>query len=266
MVAPFLARAQHSKPASEPPPAHGAYEAAERDSEATGADDDDQPDDEGPSKVYEMRTYSVHPQHYPTFVALSNKFMHLRTAHSKLVFYGATELGGVNEVVHIWEYDSLEHRASVRAKLAVDADWMQQYISQARPCWASQTNVLLEPCYWAPVILPETRDKAPVYELVQRHMFASASRTWSDAWSDALQDAMSADPAVDCLVGAWVSTLGERDVVVELYKYASYAERDALVREQRTSEALAEALEELAVHVRKESARLLTPLPFSPCH
>lgn len=28
----------------------------------------------------------------------------LRTAHSKLIGYWNTDLGGVNEVVHIWEY------------------------------------------------------------------------------------------------------------------------------------------------------------------
>ncbi len=28
----------------------------------------------------------------------------LRTAHSKLIGYWSTDLGGVNEVVHIWEY------------------------------------------------------------------------------------------------------------------------------------------------------------------
>ncbi len=31
----------------------------------------------------------------------------LRTAHSKLIGYWNTDLGGVNEVVHIWEYGVL---------------------------------------------------------------------------------------------------------------------------------------------------------------
>jgi hypothetical protein len=38
------------------------------------------------------------------FLALSNEKMHLRTNYSSLIGYWTTELGGINQVVHLWEY------------------------------------------------------------------------------------------------------------------------------------------------------------------
>ena len=58
----------------------------------------------GGKKLYELRTYSILPSRYAEFLKLTNEHLHLRTAYSKLVGYWTSELGGLNEVVHIWEY------------------------------------------------------------------------------------------------------------------------------------------------------------------
>jgi hypothetical protein len=55
-------------------------------------------------KVYELRTYSIHPKDMKQFMELSNQFMDIRMKHSKLIGYWLSEIGGINDVVHIWEY------------------------------------------------------------------------------------------------------------------------------------------------------------------
>lgn len=55
-------------------------------------------------KIYELRTYALQPARYGEFLKLSNEQLHMRTAKSKLIGYWTTELGGLNEVVHLWEY------------------------------------------------------------------------------------------------------------------------------------------------------------------
>lgn len=55
-------------------------------------------------KVYELRTYSIKPKNFKEFYDLSVEFMHLRTNHSKLVGYWTSEIGGIFDMVHIWEY------------------------------------------------------------------------------------------------------------------------------------------------------------------
>ena len=58
----------------------------------------------GGRKLYELRTYSIKPARTAEFLKMSNEHMNLRMAHSKLIGYWTCELGGLNEVVHIWEY------------------------------------------------------------------------------------------------------------------------------------------------------------------
>ena len=55
-------------------------------------------------KLYELRTYAIKPDTFGEFNKVMQECYALRTAHSKLIGYWSTELGGVNEVVHIWEY------------------------------------------------------------------------------------------------------------------------------------------------------------------
>jgi hypothetical protein len=57
-----------------------------------------------PTKIYELRTYAIWPQNVKDFLNLTSEEFHLRTSQSKLIGYWTSELGGLNEVVHIWEY------------------------------------------------------------------------------------------------------------------------------------------------------------------
>lgn len=61
-------------------------------------------DGAGDSKLYELRTYAIKPDRMAEFMKIMQEGFSYRTAHSKLNGYWTTDLGGVNEVVHIWEY------------------------------------------------------------------------------------------------------------------------------------------------------------------
>ncbi len=43
--------------------------------------------------------YNVKPEFYGAFIGLTNEKLHLRMAHSQLIGYWTTELGGLNQVV-----------------------------------------------------------------------------------------------------------------------------------------------------------------------
>uniref|UniRef100_A0A665U0S4 Nipsnap homolog 3A (C. elegans) n=1 Tax=Echeneis naucrates TaxID=173247 RepID=A0A665U0S4_ECHNA len=89
---------------------------------------------------YEFRTYNIRPDQTAAFLKLTNEKIHLRTAHSQLIGYWNVEFGGLNQVFHIWKYDSYSQRAAVRAALAQDPCWISEYISKAIPMLNSQDN------------------------------------------------------------------------------------------------------------------------------
>ncbi len=70
--------------------------------------------------IFEMRSYFVKPgTGLPGTLERWEKQLPKRTALSPLAFVGHTELGPLNKYIHVWPYDSLEHRAQIR-KQAVD--------------------------------------------------------------------------------------------------------------------------------------------------
>ena len=58
----------------------------------------------GKKKIYEFRTYAIRPDKFGEFTKIMDEYIGLRTAHSKMLGYWVTDLGGINEVNHLWEY------------------------------------------------------------------------------------------------------------------------------------------------------------------
>ena len=95
--------------------------------------------------IYEMRTYTIAPEFYPAFLKLTNEKIHMRTSHSTLLGYWTCELGGLNEVVHIWAYESLVQRQKVRNALGADNQWNDEYMAPMRPMLQAQENIVMVP-------------------------------------------------------------------------------------------------------------------------
>ena len=93
--------------------------------------------------LYELRTYQLKPEHFMDYIALtSSDAFKARTEASKLNFFAMVEMGDVvNSVVHLWEYDDLDHRTAVRASLAGDVGF-GEYITTIRPWLVSQESFL----------------------------------------------------------------------------------------------------------------------------
>src|SRR4029079_2575863 len=69
--------------------------------------------------IYEMRTYNLNPGAVGKWEELfAEAYTSGRDKYSKLGGLWHTELGPLNQVIHIWPYESLQHRADVRAKAA----------------------------------------------------------------------------------------------------------------------------------------------------
>ena len=61
----------------------------------------------------------------------------------------ASRIGGLNTMVHMWAYDSLEERTKRRAQLMQDQRWLA-FIAKLRPLILSQENKLLIPMSFSP--------------------------------------------------------------------------------------------------------------------
>lgn len=74
---------------------------------------------------YEMRTYRLRPGAIQTYLRLiGDEGITIQKSHlGVLVGYFHTEIGPLNEIIHIWRYHSLEDRQQRRNALAGDPAW-----------------------------------------------------------------------------------------------------------------------------------------------
>ncbi|HEY8368110.1 MAG TPA: NIPSNAP family protein [Thermodesulfobacteriota bacterium] len=75
--------------------------------------------------ILEERTYTLHPGKVGEYFSLYEKEgMAIQVPIlGRLVGYFSTEIGELNQVVHMWAYDSLEERTRRRAELMADPRW-----------------------------------------------------------------------------------------------------------------------------------------------
>lgn len=201
--------------------------------------------------LYEFRVYDVQPHLYTAFLQLTNQKIHLRTAHSQLIGYWSVEYGALNQVFHIWKYDSYSARAAVRSSLAQDPDWLQQYISKAIPMLSKQTNEVTRLLPWQLLQAPPI--DGGVVELQRFHMRPGGQ----DLWGRCLQDYIQLQQAPGQVLGAFTNDIGENNTVQVLWWFQSadhWAEtKDKLNTARKTLE-----------HLDLFTNKLLFPLPFSP--
>ena len=70
--------------------------------------------------LYELRTYRLKPGTVPEYEKRFGEAIEVRQKYSRLVGFWHTEIGPVNQVLHLWAYETLQERADARAAAAKD--------------------------------------------------------------------------------------------------------------------------------------------------
>jgi len=209
--------------------------------------------------IYEMRTYTVKPGSLGEMVKAASTVAHeiRKNDYGKLEGYWTTEIGPLNQVMHLWSYDNFETRARLRGELGKIPRWTDEYLPLIRPLLVRQDIRLLN-ALRAPVA-PETTGN--IYEFRNyRAKAAGPVRQWLDAFTAALP----AREKYSKIVGLWQTEAGQPNEVCHLWAYPSLNAR---------AEARANALNdpEWRAFAGKGSALLeemhstiLLPAPHSP--
>jgi hypothetical protein len=101
--------------------------------------------------IFEMRTYRVSPGKAAEFLKLyQEQGLHIITRYAKLIGCWTQESGVLNSVVFIWAYEDPGHRASQRAKLAQDSEWIG-FVPAMLPYLVHQESVFMSPAAFSPL-------------------------------------------------------------------------------------------------------------------
>jgi hypothetical protein len=64
--------------------------------------------------IYEVRTYDLKPQSLPEVENRFAEAYETRKKFSQLAAFWHTEIGPLNQIIHVWPYKDLEERARIR--------------------------------------------------------------------------------------------------------------------------------------------------------
>ena len=102
--------------------------------------------------IYEMRTYDVKPGLLTAYLKLFNDVgMPERLPHNNLVGFWFTETGTLNQVVHIWRWNNLDERTTLRAELLHNPKWVNDFLPVAMPMLDRMSSVMLNPASFSPL-------------------------------------------------------------------------------------------------------------------
>lgn len=101
--------------------------------------------------IVEMRTYALHPGQQAAFLARMHEGIAIeRPILGQLLGFYTSEIGALNQVVHLWGYASLAERERRRAQLAAAPAW-QAFVPSVLPMIREMDSRILAPAPFAAV-------------------------------------------------------------------------------------------------------------------
>ncbi len=205
--------------------------------------------------IYEVRTYTLKPGSVATFEENFAKALPYREKYSKLGAFWHTEFGPLNQVIHVWPYESLDQRTEIRAEASKDPNWP--------PANDPDMYVRLEAEIFtpAPFMRPMGGDQAlgNIYEMrIYTYKTGSMGEVLK-RWAAAIPHREEFSP----LAAGMSSELGGLNKWVHIWPYKDMEERNRIREEASKSTHWPPPTREFLL---AQENKLLAPASFSPMH
>lgn len=101
---------------------------------------------------YDMRTYTFKVGQVPTYLKHFEEIgLPIISKYAKLIGFWHTDIGELNQVIHIWEYESLDHRKVAREALYNDPEWLENFLPLVYPLLEKQENKIMYATNFSPI-------------------------------------------------------------------------------------------------------------------
>lgn len=208
--------------------------------------------------LHELRTYTARPGTVPDILKVNEEVGRKARGDNFGVLegYWYTEIGPLNQVMHLWRFESYEERARLRAELSKVDDWTNKYVPTLRPLLVNQTTRFLNP---AKDLVAPAND-GNFYEFRNYRLKPGKAAGWMKRFLDV----MPTREKYSKNVGAWITEGPNPNEVCHLWAYPSLDAR----MEARNGVATEAAWQEFAAAGREEleemHSTMIFPSNFSP--
>jgi hypothetical protein len=173
--------------------------------------------------IFEIRTYRLKPGSLAEVEKRFGEAYEIRKKHSELAAFWHTEIGPLNEIVHIWPYQDLEERGRIRAAAAKEPGWppkVGEFVIDM------QSEVLV-PFQFSPTLPPGKH--GPFYELRYYTLKPGTLPGLIEGWASKIAERSKLSP----LALAGNVDIGEANRFIHIWPYRSLDERAAIRKQAR---------------------------------
>jgi len=104
--------------------------------------------------IFDLRIYTLHPNKAGEWLKVYEQHAYpIQVKYlGKPVLFSTTEVGPLNQAIHVWKYDSQADRENKRAAMAKDPEW-HSYLKKSAELGAiaAQENRILKPTSFSPL-------------------------------------------------------------------------------------------------------------------
>jgi hypothetical protein len=208
--------------------------------------------------IYELRTYTLKQGTLPDVVkAASTVSLDIRKDdYGKLEGYWQSEIGPLNQVLHLWSYQDLNERARLRAELNRNPRWGTEYIPLIRPNLIRQEIRLLNGVK-APVAPQRTPN---VYEFRNYRTKPGTAPQWLQLFTKALE----VREKYSKIVALFATEAPQVNEVCHIWAYPDLNTRAAVRAESGKDPGWQEFLKNGAPLLEEMHSTIMLPAPHSP--
>jgi len=208
--------------------------------------------------IYEMRTYSLLPTDLPKYLKHAEEVGRpVRVNdYGMNCGYWISEFGRLNQVWHLWRYDSYAQREEIRAKLSQNSDWTDKYVAVVKE-WIKQQDIR--------ILNPHSEFSPPegdgnIYEYRYYRTSVGGAAPWLNLFIEALPHREKYSK----LVGLWHAEAGQPNEVSHLWVYPDLAARAEARAGASQDEGWRAFLKKGGPYLMEMNNVLLQPTNFSP--
>jgi hypothetical protein len=173
--------------------------------------------------IHEIRTYRIAPGSLAEVEKRYGEAYEYRRKYSELTAFWHTEIGPLNEIIHVWSYRDLAERARIRAEAAKDPNWppkISEFIREMR-------SEIVVPFPFVPEIRPGKI--GPIFEVRYYTLKAGTLPATQKGWEEKLPERIKLSPIV--LAGG--VEFGKANGFVHIWAYPSLDARAKIRDEAR---------------------------------
>ena len=210
--------------------------------------------------IYEVRTYNCRPGSVPEVEKRFAEAYAVRQALSPLAAFWHTEIGPLNQIVHVWPYRDLAERDRIRAEaMTLGAAWppkIGEFLLE-------QKADIFIPFSVSPELTPSAN--GPFYEMRTYTYENGELPLMMKCWEDAIEERTRVTP----VTAIWYSELGGLNKFVHIWPYRSLDQRDEVRNRMIASgnwPPSAKARKEggRAYRLTHQENKIMLPAAFSP--